>query len=621
MDFAEALQLLIKLIKDGDAAYHPHYKRTVKLADEYTALITGEGLNKMLKKHATRESPELFQQRKDLTEHITVSVCKNLMDVLFKVPRSNALKRVVTYDQADEKANQLIELNKILGSFWGEDELDKYFATRFIQLMCIDPNAFVVVEFKPFDYQRERAKPYPFEVFSEDAIHYRYENKVLQHLAVKTKFGIPVADGFGFDGLAKTRIEDGERFTLYLPNESIVLQEINEDSESIKDAKIFQEETIFTNSLGERFIKIGKRYFRLITPKAHNAGRVPAFKVGYVPDLTIKAGGYALNPFWAAVPYLKKTLKVNSELDLTMSNSAFPLPVRYAAPCTAQSCKGGTLPNGGQCGRCKGSGFEPKPTSVQEEILIALPKDPADMIDLDKILAFKAPPVEILKFQAEYVEELTRKAKQIVFNSDVFSRKEIAETATGKNIDLQNVYDALFPLAEKYSSVWVEAVKLCANFSDLKKGLIVSLSFGKDFKLKSLEDLIADLERANNSGASSELIRQINQDIIAIIHENRPIERRRYEIIEGFNPFSGKSSEEIISFISMGLVPRKYAILYANFGVIFDELELSYGRNGKNFYDLKPYEQKDAIYLAVDEMIAQLEAETPSPSLEIPNLQ
>ena len=133
--------------------------------------------------------------------------------------------------------------------------------------------------------------------------------------------------------------------------------------------------------------------------------------------------------------------------------------------------------------------------------------------------------------------------------------------------------------------------------------------------------MIADLERANASGASSELIRQINQDIVSIIHENRPIERRRFQIIESFNPFSGKSSEEIIAFISMGLVPRKYAILYANFGVVFDELELKYGKEGKNFYDLKTMDQKAAIYAAVDEMIAELEAETPSPSLEIPEFE
>ena len=51
-----------------------------------------------------------------------------------------------------------------------------------------DPNGFVVVEFKPFDNQRERAKPYPYEVTSHEAVDYKYENNVLQYLTVKTSF-------------------------------------------------------------------------------------------------------------------------------------------------------------------------------------------------------------------------------------------------------------------------------------------------------------------------------------------------------------------------------------------------------------------------------------------------
>ena len=79
-----------------------------------------------------------------------------------------------------------------------------------------------------------------------------------------------------------------------------------------------------------------------------------------------------------------------------------------------------------------GSGKK-RPTSSQEEIVVSLPTSPEGLFDLEKLVAFKSPDVAIIQFQQQYVESQTREAKKAVFNTDIFSRKEIAETATSKN--------------------------------------------------------------------------------------------------------------------------------------------------------------------------------------------
>lgn len=607
MELNEALKILFSLMKNGKPNYHKHYDRTVKLAAEYRALITGEGLDKMIRKHATRESEELFKQRLDITEHITTSISKNLMDILFKVPRSNALKRVLTYENRPDINEVTKEIKGILSRFSGEDDFDKYLSRRFIQLMCIDPNSFIVIEFQPFDNLRERAQPYPYEVFSPAAVDYRYENNVLQYLTVMNSVTLKSADP------NNKKTESKNRYTLYLKNQTVVCDPIHSD-DLIYSNILFTDEDQLIVIDGISYIKIEKEVYRVSFPVPHNAERVPAFKPGYVPDLSVNESGYYLNPFWAAIPYLKKTLKVNSELDLTMSNSAFPFPIRYVQPCKAIGCRDGILGHNNEtCSRCAGTGNEPKPTSSQEELTVRMPKNSEDFVDLDKLLAFKAPPSEILEFQLKYIDVITRAAKQIVFNSDVFDKKQVAETATGKNIDLQNVYDALFPLAEKFSAVWVRGITIIARFTDLDKGIIVNLTFGKDFKLKSLDDLMYDLKSANDSGANPEFKRQINEDIISIIHENRPEEKARYRVIESFNPFSGKTPEEILSFISLQLVPKRQTVFYANSGFIFDELEYEYSLKQINFYELKRADQKIAIYEKVDAIIAELEGDNPEP--------
>lgn len=589
----QGIRRLLEVVKKD--IRHTYYQRTVDKADLYRKLVTGEGMETLLKRFAKRESEELFKQRKEITQHVIRSVVKNLMDVFYKVPRSN-YQRILTYQSANDQSSQATELENVLAKFWGTESLDDYLSTRFIELNAVDPNAFVVLEFASTDGLTERVQPYPFEVASKDAVDFLYENHILQYLIVRTPLKRTLDSGKEFDG---------NRFTLYLPDETLLLEQVPDDTQTP-----FANEGEFAISGDGVYVVLNKHKYKFHEFTPHNAGRVLAFRVGYTRDL-FTDGKTMLSPYDAAVPYLMKSIKVNSELDLTMALVAFPLTIRYVDACDAQGCMGGSLPDGSTCQTCSGTGKR-RPTSVQEEITLVTPRTPEEMVNPDNLISFKSPPVDIIQFQSEYIDSLTAKAKSIVFNSDIFDKQEISETATGKNIDLQNVYDTLYPLARKYSRTWEFCVNMIANLTDLDKGLIACLKFSKDFKLKSMEDLMYDLQRASESGAGAEIRRNIQQDMVRLLYAEDNLSYQRWVTMDAFNPFAGMREGEILTVLNSDFTPRRNKVLYANMGMIFDELELEYADKEGGFYMLNRSKQRDAIFQKVESLMRETEAVQPS---------
>ncbi len=596
MDLLAIYELIFRII-NGER--HEHYDRTVKYSEELMKLITGEDLDSLLVQFVKRENEDLFQQRKDITQHITPAVCKNLMDVFYKVPRSNSIQRVIGYDKAEEKNKKT--LIEILERFWGDKDHDMYLGTRFIELNMVDPNAFFVLEWDEF-LPTEHAKPYPFEVKSKNAVMYEYINNVLQYL-------VDMRDN---------------RITFYGQTQTVLFDKITNE-ELIHSLLQFLDPAkaeLFTivEYLGINYMLLDKdRMYVISTPIPHELEYVPAFRVGYNRDLATD-GQTFVNPFHAAICYLKKTLKLNSELDLSSALVAFPQQLRYVQKdCSNPECYKGHVELDGRkqiCSTCNGTGLDTT-TSVQEVITMPLPADPDDMYDLEKLIAYKTPPVEILKWQEEAIERLTAACKSVVFNSDIFDKKEVAETATGKNLDSQNVYDTLYPFVVQTGDAWKFIIEGVADITDLQKGLHPVFIFQKDFKLKSMETLISELSAANTSGADTEIKNAINNDIVRIIYEDNPLEYLKYQLKQQYNPFKGKTPAEISLIINGNLTTLYNKVLYTNIATIFDEIENETFATGKNFYEYPKTEQAKLIDAKVKAIMKAIAEETPEPTLDL----
>src|SRR3990167_2904834 len=185
---------------------HADYDRVCKIARDYTAYVTGEGIADKLKRFVGRESLEMFNQRVELTEVITPDITNSTMNPMFKVGRTPATKIMAwgNDEKTQENKKKLIEAGE---RYSGDQSVEDYLTYRLPELDSSDPNSFIVTEFEG-EYSAQnpdkKIQPYPFEVSSQEAINYQFINGDLQWLCVLNHFS----------GL--------EKYTIYLSNESIV---------------------------------------------------------------------------------------------------------------------------------------------------------------------------------------------------------------------------------------------------------------------------------------------------------------------------------------------------------------------------------------------------------------
>jgi len=572
-DYKEYMQDLIE-----EKKRHDDYKHVTAMADKYMTYFAGVKLDDELKRFTPREEKELFEQRKSITKHIVTSVAQNVASVEKKVPRSNGITKLLAYDPKNDK--YLGELEGVLKEFWGDASWDRYMEVRWVELNDIDPNTFVVFEWDEFDNKKELLQPKPFEVSSHMAVDFKIENNILQYLTVLVPIEMESARGDK---------KDGEKYILYLPDQTIVFTEHFADE----------------MTAGEQ-LKVGERIFTIDELLPHNLGAVPAFRVGWKRDPATNGRTY-LAPWSAALPYLEKIVKANSELDLTMALHTFPQKVVAVPKCDNPKCFGGviTLADGQKekCPQCEGTGLMVHRSS-QDVITVPLPKTGEEQLSLTEMIRYVETPIDLPRFQDEYIDKMTERCAQVVYNSDIFTRSEIAQTATEKRISLDNVYDALFPMSVKYSNLYKQGVVMMAKLIDRDKGLIVVHSFSKDFRFKSKDDYIAERKMAVEAQAPAEVLSAIDREIIRIDTADNPDDFMAHEVITELDPFEGKSHDEIAFIITSGNVPRRQVVLYSCYGFIYDDIIVDH----PGFYEYAKDKQYKVLYEYVDKYIAEIDA-------------
>ena len=571
MDFTEKLTKFKK--KKSSNKKHADYQRTVDLAKEYKAHVSGVGIDDYLKRFAKREDEEMFEQRKRLTNSISQSVASSLQKPFYKVARNKNVKKKFTL-KGDKTREEIVQ--KMISGFYGTNELntkglDFWLKNRFIELTFTDPNAFVVIEWeaKPENVPLE---PYPYEVNSIDAYDYIYKHGVLNELFTRQSETIIYLDK---DGAEKEKVVDA--FTLYEIGSSLKVVEYC--------PKYYEAKGIVIDETRQMTFVENEIHF-IATYNETNLDFIPAFRVGYIRD-TATDGRTFVNPFESAMPYFRKALKAVSELDLSITLHTFPQKLQYVTKCKGKGtkkCNNGMV-SGTQtiCSECKGSGLQIH-TSGQDAIYFPLPDTPDEMFDLDKILVYKQPPIDLIKFQDEYVRNLKKDAHLSVYNSNMFLAEDpqFAKTATEVNTNTQGIFDTLFPYTEKFSEVWKTAVKVFVRLSGFLTDFELIHIFPTDLEIKTVAVLMAELKLANESEAPSYFRDAILEEIANQVYEGDELGREKHFTRHKFFPFSGKTETEIQFLMASPYVSNFTKVLYANFEAIFTDIEKAV----PNFYKL-----------------------------------
>lgn len=578
---SDALKMVTQRIVGGVKQTHKWYDRTVKWANLYEQLITGEDQELLIKEFFASLTKDELDKLTKITKSITPSVCNALMYAFFKVYRTKPVTKSIQFEN-DEEIKQK-ELNKKLSKFYSDESLEYYMEKRFHDLSFLDPNCFIVTEFENFDYKTEKASPYPCEIMSFEAVNYRKKNGVLEFLLCEHAIQYQGKDNNPVDGV---------KLVMYTDMEVVVFTQVKRSDNKKYDDKgefILSEDGV--TQIGYVY---QDRQFTIEVYK-HNTGWVPATQPGYIPDKKTR-GVTFVNPFhYGALNYLLKSIKSVAELDITANKHAYPQKIAYIEGCTLNA--NGICSTSGEnimtCSKCAGKGHLEHESS-KDVLRLKLPKNKEDMIDLNQILVYKFPDVAGVEWMQKYVNELTEKCHKGVFNSDTFSTDSIKPTATENNISLSNTYDTLSGYAGKISAFYSFEVRTCAKILDYKDA-IVTLLYGNDFKLKSASELLADLKMANDSGAPPFIVSEINNDIASIIYQNRPADLLRFQVKARLYPFSGKTSTDILSGITAGMTTKIDKVKFMYFDNMLEELEQESITTGENPWKelLKGYTGED----------------------------
>lgn len=604
MLFKDALVLITRMIKNEEK--HQDYKRTVDLAEQYRALITGDDIGAQLIQFIQREDKELFEQRCRLTKSITPAVAASVRKPFNKVTRND---RVKTSIKLSTKEREIIVQSMIKG-FYGDSKkskgLDYWMNTRFLELQFGDPNSWVVIEWDAPNDEVTPVEPRPFEVKACDAINFYVVNDNVKWLFISQCIEYKEA---GHTDLAP-KVRNGTRFTLYDEDITVVFEQVD---------RAYLTESGYQLEKGEELVDI-KADTYLVKLYNPNLGTVPAVRIGYNRD-ELTEGRTFVNPWHEGLCYFEKMLTTVSEFDLTMHLHTFPQKLQYVQKCQgteSKKCNRGWEQGSSnvRCSSCKGTGYKIH-TTAQEAILLPMPDDPKEMMDLSKIIEYKAPPIELIKFQNDYTLQLERQVHQSVFNSQVFVKNNYAgsntqpggqpieATATGVDMNMQSVYDTLEPYTEKASEVYIDFVTIFAILSGdvSKEDIQIVRSFPADFKLKTSDALMAERKVARDSGAPAFLISTIDDDLAQIIYTGDLIGMQKYKVKNSFNPFPGKTDDEIALLLISNFVRKYDKVLYSNFEQIFKEIETE--KIGFYVYTLK--KQIPIVEAKVAEFLAEVE--------------
>lgn len=607
MELSAAIELVTRFITNEEK--HQDYQRTVELARTYKAMITGCDIDTQLSQFVKRESLEEFQQRVALTQSITPAVAASVRRPYNKVARNDRIKSKIELKKNEARIKTVEEMIK---NFYGARRkknkgLDYWLKTRFKELQFSDPNAWAVLEWKTPEDLTIPAQPKPFEVEAEQAHNFFVVNDEIKWLYV-------CQDIIYFEGSEAEKIKkDGHRFTLYDEDLTLVFEQVDRG---------YLAATGFVIGGGQQLIDIGETQTFLATNFDPKLGFAPVVRIGYNRDEETKSRTF-VNPWHAGLCFFKKMLVTVSELDLTMALHTFPQKLQYVSKCPGVSkerkCNQGLCNDGSRCTACNGKGYQIH-TSAQEAILIPMPESKDEMIPLDDMLVYKAPPIELIKFQNEYTLQLERQVHQAVFNSQVFVKNNYTgdqamqpmdPTATAADMNMQSVYDTLEDYTEKHSEVWKDFVTMfavIAGETDID-AIDLTHNFPADPKLKNSGLLMAERRVAKESGAPVFIMQEIDNDLAAIVFLGDQLGMQAYRVKQKYFPFTGKNEQEISELMTSAVVPKYFKVLYANFEEIFKQLEAE----NIGFYLLdNPKKQAELVKAKVQEFIDTLDAETPA---------
>jgi len=592
---------------------HRHYKHVVEHARFCYRIMTGDNQDEYLLRFKLKETGEQKQQRINITNSRTQYASGKICSVFEEVVRSDNTAEHVRY-ASDNDANKvkIQEIEDRLARFHGETHALTYVYESMKRLNFYDPNAFLIVNFTPFDAAIQKTEfVYPIEVSSEQAIRYEYSNGNLLYLLFYQEVEVMDVDEHG-----KEKKQVLRNYFLFAADFSYEFLAVPEkgNAEILPDRTVIEIPVMTTaqpnmpTPMPVNAKQILKFQWKRYDTKSQ---RIPVVQAGYIRDARTQNETF-VSPLQAAEKLLLDLIWTKSEYDLAKALHWFYQKFIYAPACewedpnTGDRCENGTLSlSGGKCKSCDGTGMMVH-TTVQDVIMLRLPQTAAEVVPLENMVHYENIDISIGQHLQEDYKAIEADVFKAVFNSQAFDRSEVAVTATEKTLDLRAVKNALIAFANKCSEVYKFVIKMTAIYTDNAEDIVIQHNHSSDFKLETLEDLVNKRKSLMDAGAPYMMIQAVDMEILAMQNQDSPGVLEIVRAREIFRPYREKSESEKMFILGQAKAEDYHLVLWKFFEDIMSEISFEDKERGDRPWHKLPYPEQKKI---VDQKVKKIQDE------------
>lgn len=535
------------------------YKRTQQVAAYAYAIQTGEKQEKYVTHFRARETEAEKRQRLELTNSYTPFAANQIINYFKKIRRTDGVTRRIAYPN-DEQAER--DLNQRVAMFYDDESLEQYLHDVVEHFTFYDPNAWLLFERQNIVDGENRlvdVVTYPVEIPSHQIVDFSMERARLEFLMFEqTEFA-------GMDEHGQPRSVR----SVYLYGAGYVLHTI-ESGSTRDDARIddgYQPLVVAMRDGTE-----SKWLQRVVN---NGTTETPAIRLSAFLDgqTKLRTGVTPLEP---AKQLFDDLIRDKSFHDLTVTLHTFPQKYVYAERCMYHDAEGVECDHGwignNKCPSCGGTGYDTHATE-QESVVLSMPDDPSQMFDLNRLATYISLPEWLPQWQREQLLDTVKKIGLAVFNTEVYTLSQVAQTATEKLLQYENIYDALTPYANLISRAWRLGVRVHGMYLEMAMDeLDVAHQFPVDFRMQSLDELLAQYATARNANASQWVLDTIENNILAKQHRDDPTFVATVHAFRRWLPFTDKTESQIAAIISNRAVTDPDRVLWENSARIFNEI-------------------------------------------------
>lgn len=219
---------------------------------------------------------------------------------------------------------------------------------------------------------------------------------------------------------------------------------------------------------------------------------------------------------------------------------------------------------------------------------------------LQDSVKFVAPPVDSIQ-QSEATTKLLE--RNIITKTTGFSPNS-NDTQAKNELQVTSYYESQVSVLQKFQKPLEQVqrfvLETAAKLLHPNEFLFCIVDWGKNYYLRSEDELLKQLDLLRASNAPTQIIDLVEQEFVNQKLKNKPLLQTRFELIARINPYRNFSYEELNDLYTKGILDNVSFILAANFNYYLDKFEIEFG-------DISQYKPNLNLKARITEIQTKLE--------------